>query len=80
MAASMLSFEPIVALGPDRHLALLRWLTDALLETQKVRSAIQSEWAWLFGAWAPRGLPGRAIVTVAVFIAFLKKASSSPQV
>ncbi|KAL6772309.1 hypothetical protein ACKKBG_A29735 [Auxenochlorella protothecoides x Auxenochlorella symbiontica] len=41
MAASMLSFEPIVALGPDRHLALLRWLTDALLETQKVRSAIQ---------------------------------------
>ncbi|KFM24030.1 DDT domain-containing protein [Auxenochlorella protothecoides] len=41
MAASMLSFEPIVGLGPDRHLALLRWLTDALLETQKVRSAIQ---------------------------------------
>lgn len=43
MAASMLSFEPILALGPDRHLALLRWLTDALLETQKVRAAIQSE-------------------------------------
>ena len=43
LAATRLSFDPVETLGPDQHLALLRWLADALLETQKVSAALQSE-------------------------------------
>ena len=43
MAASMLAFDPVDCLTHDQHLALLRFLCDSALETEKMRSILQRE-------------------------------------
>lgn len=43
MAATMLAFEPVDALTHDQHLALLRCLCDAALDTERMRGVLQRE-------------------------------------
>lgn len=43
MAASMLAFDPVDRLTHDQHLALLRFLCDAVLDTEKMRGILQRE-------------------------------------
>ena len=43
MAASMLAYDPVDALTHDQHLALLRFLCDAALDTEKMRGVLQRE-------------------------------------
>lgn len=59
MAASMLAYDPADALTHDQHLALLRYLCDAALDSEKLRGVLQRE----RGVWrAPsRGLLGRCL-------------------
>ncbi|PRW55979.1 DDT domain-containing isoform A [Chlorella sorokiniana] len=41
MAASMLAFDPVDRLTHDQHLALLRFLCDSVLDTEKMRGILQ---------------------------------------
>lgn len=43
LAANMLAFDSADGLTHDQHLALLRFLCDEALDTEKMRSALQSE-------------------------------------
>jgi hypothetical protein len=43
MAASMLAFDGADALTQDQHLALLRCLCDAALDSEKMRGVLQRE-------------------------------------
>lgn len=43
MAAAMLAFAPVDALTHDQHLALLRFLCDAALDTERMRGVLQRE-------------------------------------
>ena len=43
IAASMLAFDPVDRLTHDQHLALLRFLCDAALDSEKMRSVLQRE-------------------------------------
>lgn len=45
MAAMMLAYDPVDKLTHDQHLALLRFLCDAVLDTEKMRGTLQREWA-----------------------------------
>ena len=44
MAASMLAYDSVDALTHDQHLALLRFLADAVLDSERMRGLLQSEW------------------------------------
>jgi len=41
----MLGFNTADGLTHDQHLHLLRFLCDEVLDTEKMRTALQSEWA-----------------------------------
>lgn len=43
MAASMLGYGPLDALTHDQHLALLRFLCDAALDSERLRGTLQRE-------------------------------------
>lgn len=43
MAAMMLAYDPVDKLTHDQHLALLRFLCDAVLDTEKMRGTLQRE-------------------------------------
>ena len=43
MAASMLAYDSVDALTHDQHLALLRYLADTVLDSERMRGLLQSE-------------------------------------